>query len=129
MQSNPQPTKLQRTGNKSGRWVGGEIIHSAKCSRIMTIHESVGMYFVMYWSENMSAPSNDDNCDDGGFAMLLMQINTTTQQTYASPNRSITSKGHNVHVARMEKKYTKFGASNANNDRGASAIMIPFSCT
>mmetsp|Transcript_3015 Transcript_3015/g.6591 ORF Transcript_3015/g.6591 Transcript_3015/m.6591 type:complete len:88 (+) Transcript_3015:1493-1756(+) len=87
MQNKPQPTKLQRTGNKSGRWDGGAIINSDKCSRTMTTPESVGIYFVMYLSEKMSTSFLYDGiCDGGTPAILLMHMKITKQQTYGSSN-------------------------------------------
>mmetsp|Transcript_30024 Transcript_30024/g.63209 ORF Transcript_30024/g.63209 Transcript_30024/m.63209 type:complete len:114 (+) Transcript_30024:169-510(+) len=67
--------------------------------------------------------------DDGNPIIDFVHQKIIMQQKYASHNRSMFSNGHSVHVATMENHDTKFGASNANNESGASAIRIPFSCT
>ena len=58
-----------------------------------------------------------------------MHTKIPKQQMYASVSLSMTSKGHRLHVASMEKKCTKSGASNIRRDTEDSGISIPFSCT
>ena len=82
MQNNPQPPKLHRTGNKSGRCCGGMNSKSNKCNIIMRIHDNAGTCLVMYASENMSISfSYDDDPDAAIRARPSMHRKMTRQQT------------------------------------------------
>ena len=124
MQNNPQPSKLHKTGNRSGKWIGGIIVHSATCKPTMATTDSTAANDAKLFVNKSTSPATLI-----GRVIVCIHRKIIKQHAYASHSRSITSSGHKLQVATMENQVTNPGEAMANSDRGANGIRMPLSCT